>query len=219
MICRGRTNINNNVEILINGERIEVVSTAKNLGITFNSNLTWSSHVNVVAGRIYAKLRSLWSTQFFTPVHIRELLAKTYLIPCLLYGCELFASCDCISKLKLNVLYNNILRYVYGLRRYDHVSSFSTRLYGVSFDNLLKIRVLIFFHKIIYTQTPRYLYERIRFARSLRGRRIIIPRHRYLFSEWQFFLHASRLWNSLPQSQQVNSNATQFKKFLFNHFS
>ena len=52
----------------------------------------------------------------------RILIAKTYLIPYLLYGCELFGNSNSSSRRKLNVLFNNIATYVYNLGRYDHVS-------------------------------------------------------------------------------------------------
>ena len=94
-------------------------------------------------------------------------------------------SCDFVSK-KLNILFNNIVRYVYGLRRYGHVARFTLKLYCVSFDNLLSIRVLLLLHKIIYSVSSGYLSDKIRFARSLRGKRIVIPLHRHHVREWHF---------------------------------
>lgn len=206
-------------DISIDNRKIEIVSTAKNLGIVFNSYLTWSNHISTLVGQSYVKLRTLWSTQSFVPQRVRMLLAKAYLIPKLLYGCELFSSCDSESTRKLNVLYNNIIRYVFGLRKYDHVSSYARSLYGVSFENLLKIRTLLLLHKIIYTEKPKYLHNQLQFARSNRGKRLILPMHRCLVSEWQFLVTAVRLWNTLPHSQQLLSNATHFRKFLFQHFA
>ena len=132
-----------------------------------------------------------------------------------MYGCELFASCE----EKLNVIFKSILRYVYSLRRYDHVSCHFLMLYGISFDNLLSIRVLLFLLKIIYLESSRYLSDKIRFAKSLRGKGIIIPLHRYHASEWHFFIHSARLWNCLPHSQQLNSNAISVRKSLYNFFA
>ncbi|KAI8120490.1 hypothetical protein CVS40_8304 [Lucilia cuprina] len=83
-----------NVNIIINNQPIEIVNSAKNLGIIFNSNLSWSDHINYICGRTFSMIRSLWHSQHCTPLNIRILFAKTYLIPILLYGCELFASCD-----------------------------------------------------------------------------------------------------------------------------
>lgn len=205
-------------DIVIDNKKIDIVQTARNLGLVFNSNLTWSNHINTLVGQIYVKLRTLWSVQYFTPLNVRILLAKAYLIPSLTYGCELFSNCDCISERKLEVLYNNIIRYIHGLKRRDHISAYSRTLYGVTFGSFLKIRVLLFFHKLVYTGQPEYLFEKIRFARSARGKRIILPKFRCLVSEWQFFINAVRLWNALPHNQQTNNNAISFKKFLFNFF-
>lgn len=206
-------------DILINNQKIEVVQKVKNLGIVFNNNLTWTSHVDTLVIQMYIKLRTLWVTQYFTPLRVRKVLAKAYLIPGLLYGCEIFSNCDSTSKKKLIVLYNNIIRYVYGLKRRDGVSLFSKSLYGVSFENLLNIKVLMFMHKIIYTGKPEYLANKLIFARSRRGRQLITPIRRCLVSEWQFFVNAIRLWNTIPHNQQLVSNATHFKKFLFNFYS
>lgn len=141
------------------------------------------------------------------------------MIPSLTYGCELFCNTDSASRKKLGVLYNNIVRYVYGLRKRDHISMYSKNLFGVSFESLLKIRVLIFLHKLIYTEKPKYLHDKICFSQSVRGKRIILPRFRSLISEWQFYINAIRLWNALPHNQQSNSNAMSFRTFLFNYFA
>lgn len=204
--------------ITINNQTIEIANSVKNLGIYFNSTLTWSDHVNYACGRTFSMLRTLWQTHYCTPIKIRILLAKSYLIPILLYGCELFSSCDTNSKKKLNVMFNNITRYVYGLSRRRSVSSFSVKLYDMSFDNFLKTRVLLFLHKIIYTRQPEHLSNRLIHSRSSRGRRLILFRHHTLISEWQFFLYAIRLWNTLPHSSQVISNAQHFKKMLYDLF-
>lgn len=205
-------------DLLINGQKICIVPTSKNLGIIFNSTLTWSNHINSIVAQAYIKLRSLWATQSFTPLNIRLLLAKSYVIPALLYGCELFASCDSVSKRRLNVVFNNIVRYVYGLKKYTSISTLSKTIYGVCFDSFLKIRVLLFVHKIIYSGKPEYIYDKFRFARSRRGKKLIIPSHQTLTSEWQFYVNATRLWNSLPHSLQLISNVTHFKKQLFSFF-
>ncbi|XP_075170106.1 uncharacterized protein LOC142242408, partial [Haematobia irritans] len=65
---------------------IECVQSSKNLGLVFNSKLTWTNHINSVVGKIHGMLRNLWAVQTSTPCNIRLLLAKTYLVPTLLYG-------------------------------------------------------------------------------------------------------------------------------------
>lgn len=207
-------------DVNLNNERIETVKSAKNLGIFFNNTLTWSDHINYACGRTFSMLRTLWSTQHCTPVKIRSLIAKTYLIPILTYGCELFAECDVVSKNKLSSVFKNITRYVYGKKRYDSISTITiSKLYGFQFDELLKIRVLIFLHKVVYTMEPAHLYKRLTFSFSDRGKRIIPFPRRYLVSDWQFFINAIRLWNSIPYNIQIISNAQIFKKSIISMFS
>lgn len=212
-----RTNLN--FDILLNNQKIEIVSSSKNLGVVINNTLSWNNHVNSAVGKTYGMLRTLWATQSCTPLNIRVTLAKSYLIPVLLYGCEIFANCDSNSTRKLHVAYNSIIRYVFGLRKRDRVSPYSKRLLGNSFENILKAKVLILLHKIIYLKEPAYLFNRLNFARSHRGKKLIPILHRSLISEWQFFFYAIRLWNLLPNRIQTNNNAIQFKKQISEHFS
>ena len=50
------------------------------------------------------------------------------MLPTFIYGCEIFANCDNSDKYKLNLLYNNITRYIYSLRKYDHVSTYYIKM-------------------------------------------------------------------------------------------
>lgn len=213
------TILTHDINITINGCKIDRVSSVRNLGITLSDTLSWTNHVNSVVGNIYNKLRALWSSQAFTPLRTRLLLAKTYLMPSLLYGCELFSNCDSISEQKMNVVFNNICRYVYGIGKYDHISNCSLKLYGVSLRNLFNIRLLTLLHKIINSKLPVYLFRRLIFARSNRGKRLISFRYRTLTSEWQFFINVLPLWNSLPNSIQTTCNVFRFKALLLSYFS
>lgn len=211
--------LNFDINVLIGNQRIELISSIRNLGIVFNNTLTWCNHVNALVGQMYNKLRTLWATQSFTPLKVRFLLAKAYLMPSLLYGCELFSNCDSTSKRKLNGLFNNVARYVYGLRKYDRISDYAKMIYGVTLDNLFKIRLLIYLQKIIVTKLPNYLFNRITFTRSARGKKVIPLLYRTLVSEYQFFVNAIRLWNVLPSDLQLITNASQFRTSLFKNFA
>jgi len=202
----------------IGDQPIHYCETAKNLGITFNRTLSWNNHISAVVGKVYGMLRILWGSQNYTPIHIRLLLSKTYLVPTLLYGCEIFANSDQASRNKLNVVFNNIARYVFNRRRDQEISEYSKQIFGINFNNILKLRTLITLHKIINTKKPEYLFNRIRFTQSQRSKKIILPRHNALLSERQFFIHSIRLWNSLPNSLTFEKNTYLFKKSVINHF-
>lgn len=139
------------------------------------------------------------------------------MLPTLLYGCELYASCDSVCRGKLNVLYNNIARYVYCIKRRDHISVFATQICSVPFDDLLKLKCLTLLHKIITTQEPKYLKERIQFTKSSRSLNILNMKFSCLVTERQFFVFAVRLWNALPHKIKIIKRTLQFKNELLRY--
>lgn len=94
----------------INGCNLVQVESVVDLGVTFNKELSWTNHINITIGIVQAMLTNLWVIQNSTPFHVRMLLAIAYLIPDLLYGCEIYANCDNADFLKFNAEFNNIAR-------------------------------------------------------------------------------------------------------------
>ena len=80
-----------------------------------------------------------------------------------MYGCELFASCDAVSKCNVNVTSNNIARNVFGIKRNSTIPHYAKQVYNITLDNLLKCQGLLLLHRIIYNQQPLYLYQKIKF--------------------------------------------------------
>ena len=117
VISRTKCNIPVSIRLKLQNIDIEIVDKARNLGITFNNRLTWTEHISKKIGVTYGMLRTLWQTQSFTPVKIRMLLAKTYLIPTVLYGCELFVNPGQASKNSLQKLLNSTARYVFNRKK------------------------------------------------------------------------------------------------------
>lgn len=201
-----------NINLQIGNSNIELVKTSKNLGIFFNDQLTWSNHINITVGKVYGMLRNLWAVKNSTPFEIRMLLAKSYVLPILFYGSEIFYNCDCNDFHKLKVAFNNISRYIFDKRPRDRISSYSYEVFNMEFATYLKFKSLIFLHKIIFTKEPRYLFEKITFAQSARGKKLIPQMFKSLNSERQFFISTVRLWNRLPHHIQIISSASSFKK-------
>ena len=78
---------------------INIVESVKNVGVFLNKPLNWSVHIITNCGKTFAMLCNLWMTQYFIPTHIQMLLAKTYLLlSTIIYGSELFAGCNAVSR-------------------------------------------------------------------------------------------------------------------------
>jgi len=201
-------------KLMINSEPIEFVDKAKNLGITFDKTLTWDKHINEAICKTAAKLRALWSTQHLLPVQVRLMIAKTYLMPTLFYGIEIFGNCGCKSFNKLKVAFNNIARYVFKKRRGQPITEFANAILGMSLTDYIKFKMLTFLHRVIHTKEPSYLYEKLQFSQSSRAKTIIPKKYTLSNSEKQFFIFAVRLWNKLKVQLKHVSSVMQFKTKL-----
>ena len=188
MISRNTIEYESLPNVILNDCIIEYIDKVRNLGLIFNRK-PHHDHITSIVGKVYGMLRTLWVNQCYTPVKIRTMLVKSYLLPTLLYGCEMYANCDYYDKSKLNLLFNNITRYIHNLKKFYHVSAFSIKIFSMSFEDLLKYRVLIFLQKIIANKEPSYLFNKLCFLTSTRhSNNLRSIRVKYLVSERQFFV-------------------------------
>ncbi|XP_059223232.1 uncharacterized protein LOC131997010 [Stomoxys calcitrans] len=65
------------INLRISDSTIQRVESSSNLGLTFNTKLNWTNHINRASGKIHGMLRNLWKLRTSTPQDIRLLLAKT----------------------------------------------------------------------------------------------------------------------------------------------
>ena len=63
-----------------NGKSIKQKPTAKLVGITFDSNVTWKEQVNILTDSTYGLLRVLKTLKRFTPFPTRKFLAESLVL-------------------------------------------------------------------------------------------------------------------------------------------
>lgn len=206
-------------DVSLSASKLQLVKSATSLGFIINRNLSCYNHVNYVVGRIYGCLRKLWLTADFTPVETRKRLVIALIVPLITYAEVVYSSLDSLSQRKLQVAFNDAVRYIYGLRRSDHISAYSRSVLGCSLTEYLSARNCIFLHTILKNKAPTYLFNKFIFARSQRSQHLLLPRFQYLNSSRLFFIHAVRLWNSLPVHIKRILNPDNFKKKILHYFS
>lgn len=98
--------------------------TVKDLGILLDSNLNWSPYIKEISRKFYASYHSIIRLKNFLPTHTKITLVNSLLIPIIDYAdiCCLDLTEELLSK--LDRLLNNCIRFIYGLRKFDHVSEF-----------------------------------------------------------------------------------------------
>lgn len=204
--------------ITLNSSVIPYTNRVKNLGIIINNTLSWNDHVDLVIARTYACLRTLWPTAHCTPLRVRRMLIKSLVLPIIFYGDIIFAGMNAGSLRKLELAFNACTRYVYGLRKYDHISAYRTLLLGCNLANYFQFRSCMFVFNLIRSGRPEYLASRIKFLTSNRSLDLAVPTHTVQCSRHSFFVQGVRTWNAIPilirKSNTVGSFKTGLLKFL-----
>ena len=139
------------------------MNEVKNLVFVVNSQLNCINHVNSTVQKMYFVLRKLWHIASFLHPELKLKLVKIFITPFIIYGSNVYESPDssCMKKLQLST--NNCARFVYNMRKYDHISQYSLNILGTSLESFLNTRNVLPIHKIIYTKTPQYLQDYLEF--------------------------------------------------------
>lgn len=205
--------------LVVNGVTIPYVEHVKYLGFKLNRKLSCCDATSDTIRKIYCGLRSLRASSSFLHPKMKLHLVKSLILPFFSYNCIVYPCLDYECKRKINVAFNDCIRYIFNIPRYVSVSQHKRSLLGMSLDEYYDFKSILKLHNIIHKKCPEYLLEYLRFAQSPRGLRLIFPRFTHTVGERSYFVSAIRLWNNLPhQLQRIESSAV-FRGRLFLYMS
>lgn len=198
----------------------------KNLGVIFENHLSWTSHINDISKKVNYTFHSLRRLQFFLPFETKIILAQSLLLPILDYGDVCFL--DATEELwnKLERLQNLGIRFIFGLRKYDHVSAFRSKLKWLPIRRRRDLHILSYLYFILFSPlSPLYLRERFEFlyprgapCRTSVSLLLKAPAHCSSRFGGSFTAMAVRLWNNIPHEIRASTSLNMFKSKLKEHF-
>lgn len=210
----------------LDGSVIPFTDTAKNLGVLIDSHLSWRDQVNEVSRKVHFSFHSLKCLQTFLPLRTKILLAQSIIQPIIDYAdaCYLDATEELLNKLER--LQNICIRFVYGLKKYDHVSHFRNELKWLPIRLRRNTRILCLLYNILHHPLyPSYLRERFTYVRppdvlrrSHLKYHLKIQPHTTDFYSFSFTVHAVRLWNAVPPNIRDSPSISVFKRRIKEHF-
>ncbi len=148
-------NVSNFISIHANNQTIPIVNSARNLGIVIDRNLNFEEHVSNLISRAYYALRILYSSKQFLTWKIKKMLVESLVL-------SLFNYCNFIywpfldnnRKNRIQLIQNYCCRFIYGLKKYDHISLKIEELGWLKMETRVKIHFACFLFKNIH-QLPR----------------------------------------------------------------
>lgn len=212
-------------EIVFGGICVPYSTQVKNLGIIMDNCMSWQPQIQSVARKMFASAASLNRLRNFLPTATKAALAQSLLFPILDYADASYIDLTEDQLNKLERLQNLCIRFIFGLRKYDHVSEFRCKLKWLPIRLRRNSHILSILYNILFNpSTPFYLKERFRFLQcssySLRSSENLLlttPEHCTIFYNSSFTVQAVHLWNALPTSikraQSLNSFKAQVKDY------
>lgn len=185
--------------IRLDSNPIPVSSSFTLLGILFSNNLSWSSHVKLIATRAAKKVGFLFrARKFFTPYQLL-LLYKAQIRPCLEYCCHVWGGAPSSVLNLLDCIQNKVIRLISDPSLTDDLQSLSHRR---------DVAALSLFYRYYHGKCsselasivppPQSFNRPTRLASSSHPFQVTIPRCRTQLFSSSFLPRTARLWNSLP---------------------
>lgn len=162
--------------------------------------------------KIYSGLRSAWPHFSYTPQLTRVLFVKSLLMPHLEYCSVVYSyGLSAVSRGLLDRAFAAMVRFAYGVKKFDSIRNFTDRLLGFDLESYFRIRAMCFVFKLIRSRTPSYLDFVNESGYSSKTNQLIVPR--FYTRQCKGVLMAKGIvdWNSLPNATRSLNSYVSFR--------
>lgn len=212
--------------IKVGGIDIRPVAEARNLGLILDSTLRFRSHISQCVRKGYGKLKLLYNRRHGMNKRVRSTVCNALVLSGLNYCDYVYGpSIDARDQRKIQVLQNACLRFIYGIRRRQHISHKLIVNNWLSMTNRRLHHAATLFHRILLFKSPPYLLNKVTFRSDVHnvnirfGGTVAIPAHRTEAFKSSFTYQISKIYNEcVPtelKSMNVRGFKTHFWSFLF----
>ena len=128
---------------------------------------------------------------------------------------------------KLERLQNLCIRFIFGLRKFDHVSTYRSKLQWLPIRRRRDCHMLSLLYSVLFnSNAPPFLkdlfvFHSITLSQNLRSSKSLslnMPSHSTDFYSESFTVQAIRLWNNLPEYIRRAPSAESFKMRIKTHY-
>jgi hypothetical protein len=190
---------------LPNNVTLSPVDSARNLGVIFDKNLTFSQHISAISKSSFQNIRDLRRIRN-TIDHTTACTIATSLIHSKIDYCNsLLLDLPATQTNRLQLVLNSAARAVTKTPKFHHITPILKSLHWLKINERIQYKVLSLTYKSLQTGYPSYLRSLLSFTphRSTRSSSLITlnrPSHtsRLKISNRSFYHSAPVLWNSLP---------------------
>lgn len=220
MIITNKKIDKSNVNIIINGSKIQIESEIKYLGVIIVEKLNFDRNINRVCQSVGQKVNVLNRLRNELNTNQKLTLYKSLIVPHFNYCASILFISSTTDLNRLQILQNKCLRQILRANNYTESQAMLSALNLMSVVQLINFRTLILIYKIVNGQAPSYLTQKIKFRSAnqnmiLRNANEICPSNMIKYCSQNSLLYRGvKLFNSLPDEIKTEENITKFQSSL-----
>ena len=199
--------------------------TARNLGVLFDSGLSFKPHINKVVQSCFLQIRTISRIKPMLHHSDLEKIIHAFIFSRLDYCNSLLSGITQKSLFRLQLVQNAAARLLTGFNRQHHITPILASLHWLPVRFRIDFKILLITFKARRGLAPSYItdmltpYEPARSLRSSGGALLAVPKSRLKSKgDRAFSIRAPRLWNDLPEEIRLAESVTSFKSLLKTHF-
>lgn len=208
------------------GAQVDVVSSARDLGVILDSHMTMLPQINNTCRSAWLAIKKISSIRRYLDQRTTERLVHAFVTSRLDQCNSILFGLPSRDISKLQRVQNSAARLISFAKKSDHITPILHELHWLPVAQRIEFKVLLQTYKCLTNVAPSYLSELIdRYApgRSLRSSsqnllRVPVARSK-TYGERAFSIMAPKVWNALPLHIKNAVSVTQFKsaikKYLF----
>ena len=204
--------------LTVGDSNVNPVSCVKNLGVTFDENLTMCKHVDRTVKAAFFKLREIAYYRRFLTTDSLKTLIHAYITSRIDYCNSVLVGLPNNVLCKLQSVLNAAARLVSGTRKFDHISPILKDLHWLPVKQRIKYKIILLVFKSLNGLAPSYLSDKLvrkpeNGLRSSNQNLLIVPlKNLKSYGDRSFCTAGPKLWNLLPRNMR-QMTALQFESF------
>ncbi|KAK2872069.1 hypothetical protein Q8A73_024565, partial [Channa argus] len=213
--------------VTLDGISLASSTTARNLGVIFDQDLSFKSHIKQISRTAFFHLRNIAKIRSILSQSDAEKLVHAFVTSRLDYCNSLLSGCPSNSLKSLQLIQNAAARVLTGTSKRDHISPSLASLHWLPIKFRIEFKTLLLTYKALNGQAPSYIedliapYHPSRPLRSQNAGLRVVPRiSKSRMGGRAFSYQAPLLWNQLPvqirEADTLSTFKSKLKTFLFN---
>ena len=223
-----RESLNACFPIDILGNPLHPTESVRNLGVWFDSDFSFSKHVQNVCKGCFSQLRDFRNIRQLLTQDAAVSVANAFVSSRLAYCNSLFRNLSKVNLHRLQSIRNSAARIVTNLCKYTRITLILWKLHWLPIQSGLEFKLATLVYKFIHTGFPKYFAPHLStYCTTYNTRRsqsvanfLNVPKFQPTIHKstkqfgFNFAFDAPTVWNSLPEDIRASPTIASFRKKL-----